>query len=178
MKYASAFLAVAITVAVWGAALALATMPPQQVASAAAPVGAKFPVTDTMEVSANFYATGSGAWAGQAGGMHLGTDFAGNPGDNVYMPFDCRFDQTGFYADAARWGYFLICYFADGTLFYSGHLQDVIQPAPGEWIPAGTVIGHIGQLYHTHVKLQPPGISGPCEGAGTCENFEEYYATH
>jgi murein DD-endopeptidase MepM/ murein hydrolase activator NlpD len=151
--------------------------PVVEVRAPAQPSG-KHPVTGAMAVSANFYATGSPAWAGQAGGMHLGTDFAGNPGDNVYMPFDCTFDQTGFYEDAARWGHFLICYFGDGTLFYSGHLQDVIQPAQGTLIPAGTVIGHIGQLLHTHVKLEPPGSPHPCEGAGTCINFEDYYATH
>lgn len=142
------------------------------------PTGGKHQITDSLEVSANFYATGSGYWSGQAGGMHLGTDFAGQPGDNVYAPFDLTFEMTGFYSDPGTFGHYLIGRFADGTLFYAGHLADVIQPAPGEIIPAGTVIGHIGNLYHTHIKIEPPGSPHPCEGPGTCIDFEEYYATH
>jgi len=140
--------------------------------------GSKRPPTDTMNIGANFYSTGSEYWSGQAGGVHLGTDFIGNQGDTVYMPFDCSFSNTGFYEDGGRYGYYLICYFTDGTLFYSGHLEDVIQPQPGELIPAGTVIGHMSYLNHTHIKLEPPGSPSPCEGAGTCIDFEEYYATH
>jgi murein DD-endopeptidase MepM/ murein hydrolase activator NlpD len=153
--------------------------PVQQAQPAAlAPAGRKHPVTDTLEVSANFYSTGSGYWAGQAGGMHLGTDMAGQPGDNVYAPFDLTFEMTGYYSDPGRLGHYLIGRFADGTLFYSGHLADVIQAAPGEIIPVGTVIGHIGDLYHTHIKLEPPGSPSPCEGPGTCIDFEEYFNTH
>lgn len=142
------------------------------------PNGKRHPPTDTMSVSASFYDTGAGAWSAQAGGMHLGTDFNGNQGDNVYMPFDCSFSSTGFYEDSGRYGHYLICYLADGILFYSGHLEDVIQPQPGEIIPAGTVIGHMSYLDHTHIKLEPPGSPSPCEGSGTCIDFEEYYATH
>jgi hypothetical protein len=152
-----------------------AAAPAPAASAPAAPSGKKHPVTDTMEVSANFTSTGSGAWSGQAGGMHWGTDFAGNPGDPVYAPFDLTFEMTGFYGDPGRYGHYLIGRFDDGTLFYSGHLADVIQAAPGQRIAAGTVIGHIGELYHTHIKLEPPGSPHPCEGPGTCVDFEEYY---
>lgn len=140
--------------------------------------GKKHPPTDTMNVNANFYSTGSWAWGDQYNGMHLGTDFIGNEGDTVYAPFDCLFHKVGFYGNLGTYGNYFICYFLDGTLFYSGHLKDTIQFAPGELVTAGTPIGYMNELNHTHIKLEPPGSPTPCEGAGTCIDFEEYYATH
>lgn len=154
----------------------------QDIQTSVIAVGKKQPPTDYMEVGASFYSTwqgfGSNPWGSQYNGMHLGTDYTGKQGDNVYMPFDCSFSSTGFYDDNSRYGHYLVCYLTDGTLFYSGHLEDVIQPQPGEIIPAGTIIGHMSYLNHTHIKLEPPGSPSPCEGSGTCIDFEEYYATH
>jgi murein DD-endopeptidase MepM/ murein hydrolase activator NlpD len=131
-----------------------------------APIGAKSVVTEAMVISADFYATGSPAWAGQ-GGMHYGVDYAAPHGSPVFMPFDCAYEMTGFYGDAGRFGQYLICDMA-GYEYYSGHLEDVQPFAPGQVIGAGSHIGYTNELAHSHIQLRDP--------SGALVDFAAYYA--
>lgn len=145
----------------------------------------KCPYTDTMQVAegSSFYSTGSQYWSGQYGGMHLGDDFVGNPGDPVYAPFDLTVEMVGRYDDPGRLGNYIQARFGDGTLFYAGHLIDVYVSG-GQSVPACTVIGTLGATAgpHTHIKLGAPGAPVPCEGAqpgpGGCIDPLEYWETH
>lgn len=133
----------------------------------------KCPVTDTMAASADFYATGSPYWAEQAGGMHQGIDYSGNPGDAVYAPFDLTVEDVGYYGDAGRIGYYVQGRFTDGVLFYAGHLGTVAV-AVGQRVAVCDVLGTIGDVYHTHVKIAAPDMPIPCEAMG-CLDFAEYW---
>jgi murein DD-endopeptidase MepM/ murein hydrolase activator NlpD len=128
--------------------------------------------TSTGAISAHFNNTDSPFWAGQAGGMHNGTDFSGNPGDPVYAPFDLTVEDIQYYGDAGRIGWYVQGRFTDGYLFYAGHLGTVAVSV-GQAVPACTPIGTIGEVFHTHVKINAPGKPEPCEATG-CDNFEEY----
>jgi murein DD-endopeptidase MepM/ murein hydrolase activator NlpD len=136
--------------------------------------GAKCPVTSTMAVSANFYSTGSPYWAGQAGGMHNGTDFSGQPGEPVYAPFDFTVEDIQYYGDPGRIGYYVQGRFDDGYLFYAGHLGEVYTQV-GARVTACEQIGTIGAVFHTHVKIAPASAPVPCEASG-CEDFEAYWS--
>lgn len=151
-----------------------------------APQGAaKCPYTATMQVGDGSYfdSTGSAAWAGQWGGMHLGDDFVGQRGDPVYAPFDMVVESVGEYTDAARFGRNIQARFADGTLYYAGHLVDVYVSA-GQHVAACTVIATLGATDqpHTHIKLGAPGAPVPCEGSqpgvGGCIDPLEYWRMH
>jgi murein DD-endopeptidase MepM/ murein hydrolase activator NlpD len=166
---------------VWGALFGASQITPPAVASApqeapiaaefvpAAALGGKARVTDEMIVNAGFYATGSPAWASQ-GGTHWGVDYGAPQGNPVYVPFDCTYEMTGHYDDAARMGDYVICRLADGVEYYSGHLQDTQPFAPGQLIPAGTLIGFTNEYAHTHIQMRSP--------SGELLDFEEYFATH
>jgi murein DD-endopeptidase MepM/ murein hydrolase activator NlpD len=136
-------------------------------AAIAAPAAqAKCPYTDTMEYSAGFYSTGSGYWGGQWGGYHLGVDFVGPAGAQVYAPFSLSIEDVSRYDDPGRYGAFIQGRFDDGTLFYAGHLIDVFVQE-GTEVRACTVIGTLGATAgpHTHIKLAGPSAPVPCEGA-------------
>lgn len=147
--------------------------------------GAKCPYTDTMQIAdgSSFYSTGSPYWSGQYGGMHLGDDFVGTPGDPVYAPFAMQVEMIGRYDDPGRFGAYIQARFQDGTLFYAGHLIDVYVSG-GQQVPACAVIGTLGATAgpHTHIKLGAPGAPVPCEGAqpgpGGCLDPIEYWETH
>jgi len=141
--------------------------------SAAVQSGAKCQVTDTMQVNAHFTDTSSGYWAGQAGGMHNGTDYGGNPGDPVYAPFALTVEDIQYYADPGRIGWYVQGRFDDGYLFYAGHLGATLVQV-GERVEACRQIGTIGEVYHTHIKINAPGEPEPCEATG-CDDFEAYW---
>jgi murein DD-endopeptidase MepM/ murein hydrolase activator NlpD len=154
-----------------------ANWPRLQVSAPPAPAtGAKCPITETMAVSAGFHATGSEHWAGQAGGMHNGTDFAGQPGEPVYAPFDFVVEDIQYYGDAGRIGWYVQGRFDDGYLFYAGHLGEVLTQV-GARVAACTQIGTIGGVYHTHVKIASPDKPASCEATG-CDDFDIYYREH
>lgn len=151
-----------------------------------APAGAKCGFTDTMAVGdgSTFYSTGSGYWSGQYGGMHLGDDFIGAPGDPVYAPWQMTIDSVGEYTDPGRLGKNIQAHIvSDGVLFYAGHLIDVYVSA-GETVAACTQIGTLGATAgpHTHIKLASPDAPIPCEGSppgpGGCIDPMEYWETH
>jgi hypothetical protein len=133
----------------------------------------KCPVTDTMAVSAHFWDTSSGFWAGQAGGQHNGTDFAGNPGELVYAPFAMTVEDVGYYSDAGRIGSYVQARLDDGWLFYAGHL-DQVYVAVGARVEACAPLGTIGGVYHVHIKVADPTRPIPCEATG-CDDFEAYW---
>ncbi len=149
-------------------------------------VSSKCGYTDTMAVGENssFYSTGAPAWSGQYGGMHLGADMIGNPGDPVYAPWEMMIDSVGRYDDPGRYGAFIQAHIvSDGYLFYAGHLIDVYV-ASGQRVPACTVIGTLGATSqpHTHIKMGSPSAPVPCEGAqpgpNGCIDPIEYWETH
>ncbi len=139
---------------------------PSAVIAAPVTTGAKSIVVEGMHVNAGFYATGSSAWASQ-GGMHYGVDYGAPHGSPVYMPFDCVYSMTGYYADAARLGQYLICYLRGGIEYYSGHLEGVQAFTEGQMIAAGTLIGFTNEYDHTHIQLR--------DTSGTLLDFEAYY---
>lgn len=141
----------------------------QEFAQVSQQSGGKYMVTDDMNVSADFYATGSPAWAGQ-GGMHYGVDYSAPQGSPVYMPFDCSFVMWGRYDDPGRMGDYIICIFGDGIEYYSGHLDAYAQFQPGQIIPAGTMVGTTNVYNHTHIQLRDP--------SGNLLDFEDYFNTH
>ena len=155
-------------------------------AAPAAQTGQKCGFTDTMAVGegSSFYSTGSGYWSGQYGGMHLGDDMVGNPGDAVYAPWDMTIDSVGEYTDPGRFGKNIQAHVvSDGYLFYAGHLIDVYVSA-GQLVPACTQIGTLGATAgpHTHIKMASPGAPIPCEGSepgpNGCVDPIEYWETH
>lgn len=142
--------------------------------------------TDTNQIGAGsgFWDTGSGYWSGQYGGMHLGVDLVGNPGDPVYAPWDMTIDSVGEYADPGRYGKNVQAHVvSDGYLFYAGHLIDVYVSA-GQYVPACAVIGTLGATTgpHVHVKMASPAAPVPCEGSqpgpGGCVDPMAYWNTH
>jgi hypothetical protein len=150
--------------------VAIVEAQPALVAQQVVVAGAKSVVTEAMSVSADFYATGSPAWASQSG-MHYGVDYNAPHGSPVFMPFDCRYLMTGYYGDAGRMGDYLMCYIVqDGFEYYSGHLENVQPFAPGQIIPAGTPIGFTNEYAHTHIQLR--------DTSGNLIDFAAYYATH
>lgn len=154
--------------------LALALMPPQK----------KCPVTQpTMQINAHFTDTSSPYWAGQVGGMHNGVDIGGDPGTPVYAPFDLTVEAIQYYGDSGRIGWYVQGRFADGYLFYAGHLGTTAVQV-GQSVPACTQIGTIGEVFHVHVKIAPQNAPVPCEvyarsdGLPWCEDFLNYYDKH
>jgi murein DD-endopeptidase MepM/ murein hydrolase activator NlpD len=142
--------------------------------------------TDTMAIGegSSFYSTGSGYWSGQYGGMHLGDDFVGNPGDPVYAPWDMTIDSVGEYTDPGRFGKNIQAHIvSDGYLFYAGHLIDVYVSA-GQLVPACTQIGTLGATAgpHTHIKMAGSQAPIPCEGSepgpNGCIDPMEYWQEH
>jgi murein DD-endopeptidase MepM/ murein hydrolase activator NlpD len=115
--------------------------------------------------------------------MHLGDDFVGTRGDPVYAPFDLVVERVGEYTDPGRLGKNIQARFADGTLYYAGHLVDVYVSA-GQQVPACTVIATLGATDgpHTHIKLASLGAPIPCEGSppgpGGCIDPIDYWNTH
>jgi murein DD-endopeptidase MepM/ murein hydrolase activator NlpD len=132
--------------------------------------------TITGAIAASFADTNSPYWAGQYGGMHNGTDYAGQSGDPVFAPFDLIVDDVGYYGDSGRIGYYVQARFRDGYLFYAGHLGTVLVQV-GQSVSACTQIGTIGEVFHTHIKIAAPGKPEPCEATG-CDDFEQYYQEH
>jgi murein DD-endopeptidase MepM/ murein hydrolase activator NlpD len=159
--------------------------PAYQAQASAPAAGRKCPYTDTMQIGAgsSFTSTGSGYWSGQYGGMHLGDDFIGTPGDPVYAPFDLVVESVGRYDDPGRFGANIQARFADGTLYYAGHLIDVYVTG-GQQVPACTVIGTLGATAgpHTHIKLASPAAPVPCEssppGEFGCIDPMDYWEAH
>jgi murein DD-endopeptidase MepM/ murein hydrolase activator NlpD len=145
----------------------------------------KCPYTSTMAIGDNssFYSTGSGYWSGQYGGMHLGVDFIGNAGDPVYAPFDMHIESIGEYTDLGRLCKNIQARFADGTLYYAGHLIDVYVSA-GQFVAACEVIATLGATAgpHVHVKLAGSNAPIPCEssppGEYGCIDPIEYWESH
>lgn len=132
--------------------------------------------TSTGQISAHFSDTSSPYWAGQAGGMHNGTDYSGNQGDPVFAPFAFRVEAIEYYGDAGRIGWYVQGRFQDGYLFYAGHLGTVAVQV-GDQVEACQPIGTIGEVNHTHIKINRPGSPEPCEATG-CDDFERYFEEH
>lgn len=145
----------------------------------------KCPYTATMDYpdGSSFYSTGSIHWNGQYGGLHLGVDFVGSPGDPVYAPFDMVVERVGRYDDPGRFGANIQARFGDGTLYYAGHLIDVYVSG-GQTVPACAIIGTLGATAgpHTHIKLAGPSSPIPCEGSapgeGGCIDPIAYWEAH
>ena len=153
----------------------VATLP----AAAAGPaVGAKSVVTQTMAVASHFDTRDCGAWGFQVNCQHWGTDFIGAEGDPVFAPYDLTIIALGEYGPGPMWGQYVQGTFADGSVYYSGHLTGRPALEVGQTIPAGSLIGYMNGYAHTHVQLAPPGNTGPCAQDGSCLDFEQYYATH
>lgn len=152
---------------------------PLEVAQAA-PVaaGAKYQVTPTMEVGAHFDTTDCGSWGFQVNCQHWGTDYLAPEGTPVTAPFDLTIIALGEYPPGPTMGQYVQGTFADGYVFYSGHLENRPDFAIGETLPAGTLIGYTNSLNHTHIQLGPPGNPGACAQDGTCVDFETYYQEH
>lgn len=142
------------------------------------PIGQEAMLTQTMEVGAHFATSDCGAWGFQMGCMHWGTDYIGNAGDPVFAPYDLTIIALGEYPSGPTMGQYIQGTFADGAVFYAGHLTDRPPFAIGQTLPAGTLIGRMNSYAHTHIQLAPPGITGACAQDGTCIDFEQYYATH
>ena len=136
--------------------------------------------TKSGAIGASFSTTGD-VWAnvGQYGGMHLGDDFTGNPGESVFMPFDGVIESTSYAPDLPFRGWRFTARLADGSLLYIGHMQNMTVH-DGDHIPACTQVGEIGDLNHVHVKMEAPGARNPCEAYGPpeCVDFEQYFAAH
>lgn len=139
-------------------------------------VSSKCLPTSTGLISAHFSDTSSPYWGAQYLGMHNGTDYAGSQGDPVYAPFDLTVEDIQYYSDPARIGWYVQGRMADGYLYYSGHLGTV-EVVVGQFVGACSVIGTIGDVFHTHVKVASPGKPVPCEATG-CDNFELYFEEH
>ena len=108
--------------------------------------------------------------------MHNGTDYSGQPSEPVYAPFDFRVEDVQYYSDPGRIGWYVQGRFEDGYLFYAGHLGQVLVRV-GDVVEACQQIGVIGEVYHTHVKINRPGSPEPCEATG-CDDFEQYFEEH
>lgn len=147
-------------------------------APAAEPTGAKSVVTETMAVAAHFDTADCNAWGFQVGCMHWGTDFVGSEGDPVFAPYDITIIALGEYPPGPTFGQYVQGTLPDGTVYYSGHLASRASVEIGQTIPAGTQIGTMNSLAHTHIQLAPPGNTGACAQDGSCIDFEHYYATH
>lgn len=132
--------------------------------------------TATGAISAHFDDTTSGYWAAQAGGRHNGTDYAGSPGEPVYAPFDLVVEDTQYYGDSGRIGWYIQGRFSDGFLFYAGHLGQALVRV-GDRVGACQQIGTIGEVWHTHIKTASPDMPVPCEATG-CVNFARYFEEH
>lgn len=139
---------------------------------------AKFMVTPTMEVGAHFDTADCGAWGFQAGCRHWGTDLPGAEGTPVYAPFDLTVIALGGYGTGPTMGQYVQGTFADGYVFYAGHLESRQRMSVGETLPAGTLLGFTNSLAHTHVQLAEPGNAGACAQDGTCVDFERYFEEH
>ena len=132
--------------------------------------------TATGAISAHFNDTNSGYWSAYAGKRHNGTDYSGSQGDPVVAPFAFVVEDIQYYGDAGRLGWYVQGRFSDGYLFYAGHLGTVAVTL-GQAVPACAVVGTIGDLLHTHIKINRPGSPEPCEATG-CDDFEVYYKEH
>jgi murein DD-endopeptidase MepM/ murein hydrolase activator NlpD len=119
---------------------------------------------ENVNPNARFTSTGSSAWVNQwpgvvingvnMAGRHGGTDYLGPIGTKVYAPFDMNIIAIGHYSDAGRYGDYVI-----GTVgeleFYSGHLKDIkVSNGP---IKAGTELGEMNHLNHTHIQIKRNG---------------------
>lgn len=168
------------------APVASAPVPPRDIgianaSTALAPsvaIGAKSVVTDTMAVASHFDTTDCGAWGFQVNCMHWGTDYSGSAGDPVFAPFDLTIIALGEYGPGPTMGQYVQGTFADGAVFYAGHLTNRPTMDVGQTLPAGTRIGSMNEYAHTHVQLGPPGNSGACAQDGSCLDFEQYYQEH
>ncbi len=136
--------------------------------------GRKAMLTPTMEVSAHFNDTGD-VWCFQVGCMHQGTDYSGVEGTPVYAPFDMTVIALGEYPPGPTWGQYIQCTFADGYVFYAGHLQARPDFQIGQVLPAGTQIGVTNGFHHTHIQLAKPGDYGACAQRGECIDFEQFW---
>lgn len=114
------------------------------------------PIAIPETVTAPFGATGSPAWDRVSNGVHTGTDVGGNEGTPVYAAYDFKVTNVGFYNDAARYGEYVFGVIRDGVTYYSGHLKNVSVKA-GQNIKAGTQIGEMNRLRHTHVEIKVNG---------------------
>jgi hypothetical protein len=76
-----------------------------------------------MEVGAHFDTVDCGAWGFQVGCMHWGTDLLGAEGTPVAAPFDLTIIALGEYGPGPTWGQYVQGTFADGYVFYAGHLE-------------------------------------------------------
>lgn len=122
------------------------------------PTGKTTDVVKGMHINANFNDYSCEAWGFQ-GCIHYGTDIAVEEDEAVYMPVDCTYITTGHYNDPARLGDYVMCNTTDSYEYYSGHLKDAITLTPGDFIPAGTIIGYGNKAVvgpHTHIQLRDP----------------------
>jgi hypothetical protein len=170
----------AIVVSPWGthARLIADVYSEQPAAPQAAPAGRKSNVTPTMEVGAHFDTVDCGAWGFQVGCMHWGTDLLGAEGTPVAAPFDLTIIALGEYGPGPTWGQYVQGTFADGYVFYAGHLEGRQPMSVGDTLPAGALLGSTNSYAHTHIQLAAPGNTGPCAQNGSCVDFEQYFATH
>lgn len=127
------------------------------------------PVTDKMQISANFTDKNCEAWGNQPDCMHFGTDILVCADCPVYAPVDCTYITTDRYDDPQKLGEYFMCLTTDGCELYEGHLKDAIRISPGGFITAGTIIGFGNSAVvgpHTHIQLK-------CDGQ--LVNFMDYY---
>jgi murein DD-endopeptidase MepM/ murein hydrolase activator NlpD len=137
----------------------------------------KHGVTDSGKIGDNFYSVND-VWSFQANSMHWGTDYIGTEGDKVYAPFDLTVISLGEYGPGPTMGEYVQGTFADGYVFYAGHLEHRPQFSVGQVLPAGTVLGYMNSYAHSHIQLAPPGNVRPCANNGTCVDFEVYEKEH
>lgn len=147
-------------------------------AAQSAPVGHKANVTPTMEAGARFDTADCSVWGFQAGCQHWGTDLLGPEGTPVHAPFDLTIIALGEYGPGPTWGQYVQGTFADGYVFYAGHLEARQEMQVGQTLPAGTLLGFTNSYAHTHIQLGPPGNAGACAQDGSCLDFERYFEEH
>lgn len=112
-----------------------------------------------MLVYDGFYAISCDAWGFQANCQHWGTDIHVDANAPVFTPVDCTYIMTGHYSDPSHAGDYFMCMTYDGFEYYSGHLKDAISLTPGDFVPAGTIVGYGCTCVsgpHTHIQLRDP----------------------
>lgn len=128
-------------------------------------------VVPGMEISAPFDMVDCNYWGFQAGCQHWGTDILVAADAPVRTPVDCTYLMTGNYSDPSHAGDYFMCTTYDGFEYYSGHLLNGVHMTPGDYVPAGTIVGYgctcVGGP-HTHIQLRDPN--------GNLTDFMKYFS--